>query len=131
MGSNVYLLPDISSEKDILKLVNVLMANTKGDNRSSEEFWVNAEKLLYMALIGYIWLEAPEEEKNFSLLLDMLNEMEIHEDDDTFRNPVDHIFDNLKKRDKNHFAVRQYLKFRMAAGVICSKRLIYQTAQNA
>jgi len=114
----------IHSERDILKLVNVLMANTKGDNRSSEEFWVNAEKLLYMALIGYIYYEAPEEERNFSLLLDMLNEMDVHEDDDTYKNAVDLMFDNLRERDPNHFAVRQYLKFRLAAGKTLQSILI-------
>jgi len=108
----------IHSEKDILKLVNVLIANTKGEGKAGEEFWTKSEALLYTALIAYIHYEAPEEEQNFSLMLDFLNEMEIRENDETFRNAVDRMFDRLAERDPEHFAVRQYKKFKLAAGVV-------------
>ena len=115
----------IHSEKDILKLVNVLITNTKGDGKAGDEFWTKAETLLYTALIGYIHYEAPEEEQNFSTLLEMINAMEVREDDEEFKNPVDLLFDELKEREPNHFAVRQYAKYRLAAGVVCFKRLIH------
>ena len=111
----------VHSEKDILKLVNVLITNTKGDGKAGDEFWTKAETLLYTALIGYIHYEAPEEEQNFSTLLEMINEMEVREDDEEFKNPVDLLFDELKEREPNHFAVRQYAKYKLAAGDVCSK----------
>ncbi|MBO4900211.1 MAG: type IV secretory system conjugative DNA transfer family protein, partial [Lachnospiraceae bacterium] len=120
----------VHNEKDILKLVNTLIVNTKGDGKVGDEFWQKAEKLLYSALIGYIHYEAPVEEQNFNTLLEFINAMEIREDDDTFKNPVDLMFENLEKRDPNHFAVRQYAKFKLAAGktsrsilVSCGARL--------
>ena len=109
----------VRSEKDILKLVNVIIANTKGDGeKSSEDFWVKAERLLYCALIGYIWYEAEPEERNFITLLDLLNACEAREDDETYKSPVDILFDDLAKKQPDHFAVKQYVKFKMAAGVI-------------
>ena len=106
----------IHSEKDILKLVTTLIANTKGDGKGNDDFWVKAETLLYTALIGYIHYEAPEEEQNFATLLEMLNAMEVREDDEDFKNPVDLMFDELEKKDPEHFAVRQYKKYSLAAG---------------
>ena len=117
----------IRSEKDILKLVNTIIVNTKGDgDKSGEDFWVKAEKLYYTALIGYIWYEAPEHEKNFTTLLEMINASEAREDDESFKNPVDIMFDELEARDPDHFAVKQYRKYKLAAGVVCSKRLLNQ-----
>ena len=117
----------IRSEKDILKLVNTIIANTKGDGeKSGEDFWVKAERLLYCALIGYIYYEAPEEEQNFSTLLEFINASEAREDDEEFKNPVDELFDDLEKAKPEHFAVRQYKKYKLAAGVVCSKRLLNQ-----
>ena len=116
----------VRSEKDILKLVNVIIANTKDDGeKSSEDFWVKAERLLYCALIGYIWYEAEPEERNFITLLDLLNACEAREDDETYKSPVDILFDDLAKKQPEHFAVKQYVKFKMAAGVVCFKRLIH------
>ena len=120
-GSNASLLPDIHSEKDILKLVTTLIANTKGDGKAGDEFWTKAETLLYCALIGYIHYEAPVEEQNFSTLIEFLNAMEVREDDEEFQNPVDLMFEALEKKKPNHFAVRQYKKYKLAAGDICSK----------
>ena len=117
----------IRSEKDILKLVNTIIANTKGDGeKSGEDFWVKAERLLYCALIGYIWYEAPEEEQNFSTLLEFINASEAREDDETFKNAVDELFEELEQKKPEHFAVRQYKKYKLAAGVVCSKRLLNQ-----
>ena len=117
----------IRSEKDILKLVTTIIANTKGEGeKSSEDFWVKAEKLLYTALIAFIWYEGDEEEKNLNTLLDLLNESETREEDETYQNPVDMMFQELEGRDPQHFAVRQYKKYKMAAGVVCSKRLLNQ-----
>jgi len=117
----------IRSEKDILKLVNTIIANTKGEgDKSGEDFWVKAEKLYYQALIGYIWYEAPDEEKNFSTLLEMINASETREDDENFKNAVDLMFEELEEREPDHFAVRQYKKYKLAAGVVCSKRLLNQ-----
>ena len=117
----------IRSEKDILKLVNTIIANTKGDGeKSGEDFWIKAERLLYCALIGYIWYEAPEEEQNFSTLLEFINASEAREDDETFKNAVDELFEELEKKKPEHFAVRQYKKYKLAAGVVCSKRLLNQ-----
>ena len=125
-GSNVSLLPDIYCENDILKLVTCIMENTKGeDSKGSEDFWAKAEALYYQALIAYIWYEAPEEEKNMTTLLDMLNASEVREDDENFKNAVDLMFEQLEKRDPEHFAVRQYKKYKLAAGVVRSKRLPY------
>ena len=114
----------IHSEKDILKLVTCLIANTTGQGKSGDEFWTNAEKLLYMALIGYIHYEAPEEEQNFGTMLEMLNSMEVREDDEEFKNPVDCLFDELKARDPGHFAVRQYAKYKLAAGKTAKSILV-------
>ena len=108
----------IRSEKDILKLVNTIIVNTKGeDQQSGEDFWVKAEKLLYTAYIGFIWYEAPEKEQNFSMLIDMIDASEAREDDESFKNPVDLLFDELEAEKPNHFAVRQYKKYKLAAGV--------------
>ena len=111
----------IHSEKDILKLTTTLIANTKGDGKAGDEFWTKAETLLYCALIGYIHYEAPLEEQNFATLIEFLNAMEVREDDETFQNPVDQMFEALKKKKPNHFAVRQYAKFKLAAGAEHSK----------
>ena len=116
----------IHSEKDILKLVTALIANTTGNAKSGDDFWVKAETLLYTALIGYIHYEAPQEEKNFSTLIEMINSMEVHEDDEEFQNNVDLLFEELEKEKPDHFAVRQYKKYKLAAGVVCSKRLLNQ-----
>ena len=114
----------IHSEKDILKLVTALIANTKGDGKEGDEFWTKAETLLYTALIGYIHYMAPEEEQNFNTLLDMLNSMEVREDDESFENAVDILFKKLEEKDPEHFAVRQYKKFKMAAGKTLKSILI-------
>ena len=114
----------IHSEKDILKLVTTLIANTKGDGKAGDEFWEKAEKLLYSALIGYIHYEAPEEEQNFSTLLEMLNSMEVRENDESFKNPVDMLFDELEEKDPDHFAVRQYKKYKLAAGKTAKSILV-------
>ena len=106
----------IHSEKDILKLVTTLIANTKGDGKSGDDFWQKAETLLYTALIGYIHYEAPEEEQNFATLIEFINAMEVREDDETFENNVDLAFKELASREPNHFAVRQYKKYKLAAG---------------
>ena len=109
----------IRSEKDILKLVNTIIVNTKGEGQQSgEDFWVKAEKLYYTALIGYIWYECVEEEQNFTTLLDMINASEAREDDEEFKNPVDLMFDELEEREPDHFAVKQYKKYKLAAGVV-------------
>ena len=115
----------IHSEKDILKLVTTLIANTKGEGKAGDDFWVKAETLLYCALIGYIHYEAPVEEQNFSTLIEFINAMEVREDDEEFKNPVDLMFDALEAEKPNHFAVRQYKKYKLAAGVVCFKRLIH------
>ena len=114
----------IRSEKDILKLTTVLIANTKGEGKEGDEFWTNAERLLYCALIGYIHYEAPEEEQNFATLIEFLNAMEVREDDEDFKNPVDLMFDQLEKKKPNHFAVRQYKKFKLAAAKTAKSILI-------
>lgn len=106
----------IHNEKDILKLVTVLIANTKGEGKSGDDFWVKAETLLYTALIGYIYYEAPSNEQNFSTLVEMINAMEVREDDETFKNAVDLLFDALEQKDPDHFALRQYKKYKLAAG---------------
>ena len=115
----------IRSEKDILKLVNTLIINTKGEGeKSGEDFWVKAERLLYQAYIGYIWYEAPEEEKNFITLLDMINASEAREDDENFKSPVDLLFERLEEKDAEHFAVKQYKKYKLAAGKTAKSILI-------
>lgn len=115
----------LRSEKDILKLVNTIIANTKGEgDKSGEDFWVKAEKLYYQALIGYIWYEAPEEEQNFTTLLEMINASEAREDDENFKNAVDMLFDELEEKDPTHFAVRQYRKYKLAAGKTAKSILI-------
>ena len=114
----------IHSEKDILKMTTTLIANTKGDGKAGDEFWTKAETLLYCALIGYIHYEAPLEEQNFATLIEFLNAMEVREDDETFQNPVDQMFEALKKKKPNHFAVRQYAKFKLAAGKTAKSILI-------
>ena len=114
----------IHSEKDILKLVTTLIANTKGEGKAGDDFWVKAETLLYCALIGYIHYEAPVEEQNFSTLIEMINSMEVREDDEEFKNAVDLMFDELKEREPNHFAVRQYAKYKLAAGKTAKSILV-------
>ena len=114
----------IHSEKDVLKLVTCLMQNTKGEGKGSDPFWEKAEQLLYTALIGYIWLEAPEEEKNFNTLIEMINAMEVREDDEDYENQVDIIFRELKEKNPSHFAVRQYAKYRLAAGKTAKSILV-------
>jgi len=114
----------IHSEKDILKLVTTLIANTKGEGKSGDDFWVKAETLLYVALIGYIHYEAPVEEQNFSTLLEFINASEVREDDEEFENPVDLMFKELEKKSPNHFAVRQYKKYKLAAGKTAKSILI-------
>ena len=114
----------IRSEKDILKLVNTLIANTKGDGKAGDEFWTKAETLLYCALFGYIHYEAPEEEQNFNTLLEFLNASEVREDDEDYENPVDMMFHDLEKKSPNHFAVRQYRKYKLAAGKTAKSILV-------
>lgn len=115
----------LHSEKDILKLVQTIIANTKGDGeKSGEDFWVKAEKLYYTALIGYIWYEAPKEEKNFATLLDMIDASEVREEDESYMNPIDRLFEALEKRNATHFAVKQYKKYKLAAGKTAKSILI-------
>ena len=114
----------IHSEKDILKLVTTLIANTKGEGKGGDDFWLKAETLLYCALIGYIHYEAPVEEQNFSTLIEFINAMEVREDDEEFKNPVDLMFEELAQREPNHFAVRQYAKYKLAAGKTAKSILV-------
>ena len=114
----------IHSEKDILKLVTTLITNTKGEGKDGDQFWTKAETLLYTALIGYIHYVAPKEEQNFATLIEFINASEVREDDEDFKNPVDQMFDALKRKDPNHFAVRQYAKFKLAAGKTSKSILI-------
>ncbi len=114
----------IHSEKDILKLVNVLITNTKGEQKGGDEFWTKAETLLYCALIGYLYYEAPIEEQNFSTLIEMINSMEVREEDEEFKNQVDLLFEDLASREPNHFAVRQYAKYKLAAGKTAKSILV-------
>ena len=115
----------IRSEKDILKLVQTIIVNTKGEGeKAGEDFWVKAEKLYYTALIGYIWYEAPREEKNFATLLDMIDASEVREDDETYMNPIDRLFEALEKKEPTHFAVKQYKKYKLAAGKTAKSILI-------
>ena len=121
----------IHSEKDILKLVTTLIAITKGEGKAGDDFWVKAETLLYCALIGYLWYEGLEEEKNFATLISMINAMEVREDDESFKNPVDYLFDELEAKDPEHFAVRQYKKYKLAAGKTAKSVLISCAARLA
>ena len=115
----------LKSEKDILKLVQTIIANTKGEGeKAGEDFWVKAEKLYYTALIGYIFYEAPKEEKNFKTLLDMIDASEVREDDETYMNPIDRLFEALEKKNPTHFAVKQYKKYKLAAGKTAKSILI-------
>ena len=114
----------LRSEKDILKLVTTLIANTKGEGKTGDDFWQKAETLLYTALIGYIYFEAPENEQNFSTLIEFINASEVREDDEDFKNPVDLMFDALEKKDPQHFALRQYKKYKLAAGKTAKSILI-------
>ena len=114
----------IHSEKDILKIVTTLIANTKGEGKAGDDFWVKAETLLYTALIGYIYYEAPANEQNFATLVEMLNAMEVREDDENFKNAVDLLFDALEQKDPDHFALRQYKKYKLAAGKTAKSILI-------
>lgn len=114
----------IHSEKDILKLVTTLIANTKGEGKAGDEFWTKAETLLYCAMIGYLHYEAPEEEQNFATLIEFINAMEVREDDEDFQNPVDLMMEELEKKNPNHFAVRQYKKYRLAAGKTAKSILV-------
>lgn len=111
----------IKTESDVLKFVNALIANTKGDGKEGDEFWTKAETLLYCALVAYIVFEGPEEERNMNTLVEMINSMEVRENDESFKNAVDYMFDGLAKRNPQHFAVRQYAKYKLASGDICSK----------
>lgn len=114
----------IRSEKDILKLVQTIIANTKGEGeKSTEDFWVKAEKLYYTALIGYIYYEAPKEERNFSTLLAMIDASEVREEDENFKNAVDYMFEALEKEKPDHFAVKQYKKYKLAAGKLPNQSL--------
>ena len=116
----------IKTEADILKFVNALITNTKGEGKEGDEFWTKAETLLYCALIAYIVFEGPEQDRNLITLVDLINGMEVKEDNDDFKNAVDYMFLGLAKRKPNCFAVRQYQKFKLASGVVSCKRLIYQ-----
>ena len=111
----------IHSEKDILKLVNCLIANTRGEGKGGDPFWEKSEVLLYTALIAYLWQEALEEDRNFATLIDMIGSMQTREDNEDFRNPIDLMFEDLEREKPDCFAVRQYKKFKLAAGVVCSK----------
>lgn len=121
----------IKTESDVLKFVTALIANTKGDGKDGDEFWTKAETLLYCALIAYIVFEGPEEERNMNTLVEMINSMEVREDDESFKNAVDYMFDGLEKRNPNHFAVRQYKKYKLASGVVCFKRLLNQSVRKS
>jgi len=114
----------LKTESDILKFVNALITNTRGEGKDGDEFWTKAETLLYCALVAYIVFEGKPEDKNINTLVDMINSMETREDDENFKNAVDYMMAGLEKRKPTHFAVRQYKKFKLASGVICSKRLI-------
>ena len=116
----------IKTEADILKFVNALIQNTKGDGKEGDEFWSKCEQLLYCALIAYIVFEGPEDDKNINTLVDIISSMEVKEDDDDFRSAVDYMFAGLEKRKPDCFAVKQYKKYRLASGVVSCKRLIYQ-----
>ena len=121
----------VHSEKDILKLVTTLMTNTKGEGSGGDPFWEKSERLLLTALIAYLHYEAPVEEQNFATLLEMLNTMQVLEDDEEYQNPVDLLFEELAKKKPNSFAVRQYKKYKLAAGVVCSKRLLNQAVRKS
>ena len=130
-GSNASLLPDIHEEKDILKLVTTLMTNTKGEGQGGDPFWDKAERLLLTSLIAYLHYEAPAEEQNFATLLEMLNTMQVSEEDEDYQNPVDLLFEDLAKKKPNSFAGRQYKLYKLAAGVVCFKRLLNQSVRKS
>ena len=121
VGSNASLLPDIRNEADILKFVDALISNTKGEGKEGDPFWQKAETLLYCALIAYIIFEGPAEDRNMNTLVDMISGMEVKEDDENFQNAVDYMFKGLEKRKPDCFAVKQYKKYKLASGDICSK----------
>lgn len=123
-GSNTSLLPDIHSEKDILKLVTTLIANTKGEGKEGDPFWTKAETLLYCALIAYIIFEAPAEDRNINTLVDMISGMDVKEDDESYMNAVDYMFKGLEKRKPDCFAVKQYKKYKLASGKTAKSILI-------
>jgi len=116
MGYNPFAY--IRSEKDILKFVTALIHNTKGEGKGGDDFWVKAETLLYQALIGYIHYELPPDDRNINTLVELINSMEVREEDETFKNAVDILFEELEEKDEEHFAVRQYAKYKLAAGVV-------------
>ena len=120
-GSNASLLPDIKTEADILKFVNALISNTKGEGKEGDPFWTKAETLLYCALLGYIIFEGAEEDRNLYTLVDMISGMEVKEDDEDFLNAVDYMFKGLEQRKPNCFAVKQYKKYKLSSGDVCSK----------
>ena len=120
-GSNASLLPDIKTEADILKFANALISNTKGEGKEGDPFWTKAETLLYCALLGYIIFEGAEEDRNMNTLVDMISGMEVKEDDEDFLNAVDYMFKGLEQRKPNCFAVKQYKKYKLSSGDICSK----------
>ena len=120
-GSNASLLPDIKTEADILKFVNALISNTKGEGKEGDPFWTKAETLLYCALLVYIIFEGAEEDRNMNTLVDMNSGMEVKEDDEDFPNAVDYMFKGLEQRKPNCFAVKQYKKYKLSSGDICSK----------
>ena len=121
----------VHSEKDILKLVTTLMTNTKGEGSGGDPFWEKSERLLLTALIAYLHYEAPVEEQNFATLLEMLNTMQVLEDDEEYQNPVDLLFEELAKKKPNSFAGRQYKLYKLAAGVVCFKRLLNQSVRKS
>ena len=129
LDNAIQSIPRINADRflDYDYVKTQLMANTKGEGKSNDPFWDKAETLLYCALIGYIHYEAPVEEQNFATLIEFINAMEVREDDEDFQNPVDIMFENLKKKKPNHFAVRQFAKFKLAAGVINYKRFLIQS----
>ena len=121
-GSNASLLPDIRNEADILKFVDALISNTKGEGKEGDPFWTKSETLLYCALIAYIIFEGPAEDRNMNTLVDMISGMEVKEDDEDFMNAVDYMFAGLEKRKPDCFAVKQYKKYKLASGCASSKR---------
>lgn len=121
----------IKNEADILKFVNALISNTKGEGKEGDPFWTKAETLLYCALIAYIIFEGPAEDRNMNTLVDMISGMEVKEDDDDFMNAVDYMFAGLEKRKPDCFAVKQYKKYKLSSGVVCSKRLLYQSIEKS
>ena len=130
-GSNTSLLPDIKTEADILKFVNALISNTKGEGKEGDPFWTKAETLLYCALLGYIIFEGSEEERNMNTLVDMISGMEVKEDDEDFLNAVDYMFKGLEQRKPDCFAVKQYKKYKLSSGAVCFRRLLNQSIRKS